>query len=141
MGAALSNSTHRYAWQPQKQYSYRYESTLDFSIPEIRANQKSGLRLTAILRVQAKTDYSLLIKFDQPKFLTFNGIQNEASKRHEQEEPIPQVFKEHLEKPFLVHLKRGLVQSVFVEQEEPVAVTNIKKAVLSALTMDLSASR
>jgi len=140
VGAALSNSTHRYAWQPQKQYSYRYESQVDFSIPEIRANQKSGLRLTSILRVQALNDFSLLIKFDQPRFLTFNGLQ-EQGRREQHEEPIPQVFRQHLEQPFKVHLKRGVVESLYVNQNEPIAVTNIKKAVLSSLTMDLSAMR
>lgn len=140
VGAALGNSIHRYAWQPQREYVYRYESKVDFSIPEIRANHKAGLRLSSVLRVQAKSDYSLLIKFDQPRFLTFNGVQ-ESERREEREEPIPQEFKTALEQPFKVHLRRGVVESIFVERDEPIAITNIKKAVLATLNMDLSASR
>ena len=97
MGAALSNSTHRYAWKPQNEYSYRYESSIEFSIPQIKADQKSGLKLAAIIKVQAQTDYSLLIQLSQPRFLTFNGLAGE-----EIEEPIPEDFKTHLETAFKV---------------------------------------
>ena len=100
MGAALSNSTHRYAWKPQNEYSYRYESSIEFSIPQIKADQKSGLKLAAIIKVQAQTDYSLLIQLSQPRFLTFNGLAGE-----EIEEPIPVDFKTHLETAFKVHRK------------------------------------
>ena len=97
MGAALSNSTHRYAWKPQNEYSYRYESSIEFSIPQIKADQKSGLKLAAIIKVQAQTDYSLLIQLSQPRFLTFNGLAGE-----EIEETIPEAFKTHLETAFKV---------------------------------------
>ena len=136
MGAVLGNSTHRYAWQPQTEYSYRYESRIDFSIPEIKADQKSGLKLVGVLRIQAQNDYSLLIKLSQPKFLTFNGLAHE-----EVEESIPAPFKTHLETAFKVHLRRGVFEALFVDAVEPVAVTNIKKAVVATLNMDLSASR
>ena len=135
MGAALSNSTHRYAWQPNE-YTYRYESRIDFSIPEIRADQKSGLKLAALIRVQAQNDYSLLIKLDTPRFLTFNGLA-----REEVEEPIPEAFKTHLEHVFKVNLKRGVFEAIFVDTQEPVAVLNIKRAIVANLNMDLSASR
>ena len=136
MGAVLGNSTYRYAWQPQTEYSYRYESRIDFSIPEIKADQKSGIKLVGVLRIQAQNDYSLLIKLSQPKFLTFNGLAHE-----EVEESIPAPFKTHLETAFKVHLRRGVFEALFVDAVEPVAVTNIKKAVVATLNMDLSASR
>ena len=139
MGAALSNSTHRYAWQPNTEYTYRYESRIDFSIPEIKADQKSGLKLVALIRVQAQNDYSLLIKLDTPRFLTFNG--KVCCSREEVEEPIPEPFKTHLENAFKVNLKRGVFEAVFVDTQEPVAVINIKRAVIATLNMDLSASR
>jgi hypothetical protein len=41
----------------------------------------------------------------------------------------------------MVHMKRGVVESLFVERDEPIAVTNIKKAMLANLNMDISASR
>ena len=42
---------------------------------------------------------------------------------------------------FKVHMKRGVFEAVFVDALEPIAVTNIKKAVVATLNMDLSASR
>merc|ERR1711862_368312 len=103
VGAALSNSTHRYAWQPQNEYSYRYETRIEFSIPQIRGDRKSGLKLASVIRVQAQNDYSLLIQLTQPRFLTLNGLDGE-----EIEEPIPPAFGTHLETPFKVHFERCL---------------------------------
>jgi len=136
VGAALGNSTHRYAWRPQHEYQYRYESKVDMSIPEIKVDQKSGLRLAAVIRVQPQTDYSLLIKMIQPRFLTINGLAHE-----EVEAPIPAAFKAHLEAVFKVHLKKGVFEAMFVDAAEPIAVTNIKRAIVATLNMDLSASR
>ena len=42
---------------------------------------------------------------------------------------------------FKVHMKRGVFEAVFVDALEPIAVTNIKKAVVATVNMDLSASR
>ena len=42
---------------------------------------------------------------------------------------------------FKVHMKRGVFEAVFVDTLEPIAVTNIKKAVVATVNMDLSASR
>merc|ERR1712002_1421031 len=47
----------------------------------------------------------------------------------------------HLETAFKVHLKKGVFEAMFVEAAEPVAVTNIKRAIVATLNMDLSASR
>ena len=38
-------------------------------------------------------------------------------------------------------MKRGVFEAVFVDTLEPIAVTNIKKAVVATVNMDLSASR
>ena len=40
-----------------------------------------------------------------------------------------------------VHLRRGVVEALFVEDNEPASVTNIKKAIVSNLNMDLSGSK
>jgi hypothetical protein len=42
-------------------------------IPEIRDSQFSGLRLSAEVRVQSFSDYSLRVKFEKSRFLTVNG--------------------------------------------------------------------
>merc|ERR1712142_1294646 len=77
-----------------------------------------------------------LIKMTQPRFLTLNGLAHE-----EVETPIPAAFKTHLEAAFKVHMKRGVFEAMFVEAAEPVAVTNIKRAIVATLNMDLTASR
>merc|ERR1719369_2238857 len=46
-----------------------------------------------------------------------------------------------MEATFKVHLRRGVFEAMFVEAAEPVAVTNIKRAIVATLNMDLSASR
>ena len=40
-----------------------------------------------------------------------------------------------------VELRRGVVEALYVEMDEPVHVTNIKKAIVANLNMDISASR
>ena len=137
VGAALSNSTHRYGWEPSKELVFRYESLVNTKIPEIRKSQKAGLRMMALVRIQPKTDYSLMIQFEQPRFMTINGVE----RQEEQEQPIPEPFKSNLVKPFKAHMRRGLVEALFIDANEPVHVVNIKKALLAHLNMDLSASR
>ena len=68
--------------------------------------------------------------------MTFNGLAHE-----EVEEPILANFKTHLEAAFKVHLKRGVFEAMFVDADEPIVVTNIKKAIVATLNMDLSAAR
>ena len=118
MGAVLGNSTHRYAWQPRTEYHYQYESRIDFNIPEIRADQKFGLKLEGIICVQATYDYSLLIKLTKPRFLTLNGLAHEKV-----EELMPAEFKAQLEAAFKVHVKRGVFEAMYVEKDETTAVT------------------
>merc|ERR1719370_275632 len=74
----------------------------------------------------------------QPRFSfdPTNGLAHE-----EVETPIPAAFKTHLEAAFKVHLKKGVFEAMFVEAAEPVAVTNIKRAIVATLNMDLTASR
>lgn len=135
-GVAFSNSTHYYGWQPHKELVFRFQSQVLSGIPEINDEQYGGLRLTSTVRVQSFQDYSLKIKLDNTRFFTVNG---EVREFHQ--DNIPEELRSHLEKPFEVHLKRGVVENFFVAQDEPIVVTNIKKALLSQLQLDVSASR
>jgi len=136
-GVAFSNSTHYYGWKPQRELVFRYESSVDSSIPEIKTTQKAGLRLTSTVRIQTYQDYSIGVKMENPRFVTFNGDEM----RSQQEEPIPAPLLSHLVKPFKVHMKRGVIEAVFVDREEPVVITNIKKAMLANVNLDITASR
>ena len=113
------------------------------SIPEIRESQRAGLRLSAEVRVQAFSDYSLRIKFEKSRFLTVNGevnlsergrlVKGGETEQGIQEAEIPSHLRAHLEKPFLVHLKRGIVENFFVEASEPQSITNIKRSFLAQI--------
>jgi len=145
-----ANSTFYYGWTPGKESVYRFESQVLTGIPDIRNTQFAGLKLAAMARVQAFQDYTLRIKLEQPRFITFNGdisfteanrIIGNGGQQSDAQERLPQEFRRFLEEPFEVHLKHGLVQSFFVSHNEPVAITNIKRSVLSQLQLDVSASQ
>ena len=151
MGVAWCNSTNYNAWTPNKELVYRYQSQVLTGIPEIRDSQYAGVRLSAEVRVQAFSDYSLRVKFEKTRFLTVNGDLNlseggrlnkgSETEQGAQEAEIPSQLKSQLETPFLVHMKRGVVESFFVEANEPQSITNIKRSFLSQIQLDLSASR
>jgi len=120
-------------------------------IPEIRDSQYAGLRLSSEVRVQAFSDYSLRVKFENSRFLTVNGEVNlsergRMNKGNEneqgvQEAEIPHHLKAFLESPFLVHMKRGVVENFYVEASEPQSVTNIKRSFLAQIQLDITGSR
>ena len=145
-----ANSTHRYGWAPGTESVFRFESQVLTGIPDIRNTQYAGLKITANIRVQAFADFTLRFKMEQPRFITLNGeislteahrIIGTGGPKSGAKEQLPQQFLQQLEEPVLVHLKRGLVESFFVSQDEPVAVTNIKRSVLSQLQLDVSGSQ
>lgn len=139
VGTVFANSIHYYGWKPQQEISLRFETKVLSNVPEINRNVAAGLRVVGLLRIQTQHDYSLVAKLENPRFLTTNG--NIHLKNEEREEVIPTIFRTHLEKPFKVELRRGVVEALYVEMDEPVHVTNIKKAIVANLNMDISASR
>ena len=141
--AAFGGSTSFYGWRPEHEFTYRFESQVLTGIPQIR-NQYSGLKLTSNVLIQTKSDYSLIVKFLNPKFVVVN---QELQLRQGRpiipapHEDIPEPLGKYLKESFQVNLKAGVVESFFVEESEPVVVTNIKKSLLSQLQMDLSGIR
>ncbi len=151
VGVAWCNSTGYYGWTPNKEFVYRYESQVLTGIPDIRESQYAGIRLSSEVRVQTFSDYSLRIKFEKTRFLTVNGEVNlsergRLNKGSETEQgvqvsEVPSHLKSYLEKPFLVHMKRGVVENFFVEESEPSTITNIKRSFLSQIQLDITGSR
>ena len=151
VGVAWCNSTGYYGWTPNKEFVYRYESQVLTGIPDIRESQYAGIRLSSEVRVQTFSDYSLRIKFEKTRFLTVNGEVNlsqrgrlnkgSETEQGVQESEVPSHLKSYLEKPFLVHLKRGVVENFFVEESEPSTITNIKRSFLSQIQLDITGSR
>ena len=71
--AAWCSSTNYYGWTPNKELIFRFESQVLTGIPEIRDSQFAGLRLASDVRVQAFSDFSLRIKFENSTLINLNG--------------------------------------------------------------------
>ena len=108
------------------------------------------MKLQAKVTVQAEKDYQLRIKIQSPRLITLNGevslteagriIKNGGNQANPKMN-YPQDFRSFLEQPFLVDLKRGLVTGFYVLPNEPEAITNIKRSILSQLQLDVSGSQ
>ena len=140
-------SAHHHGWTTAQEYLYRFESQVLTGIPDINKSHYSGIKLSAQARVQAQNEYTLMVKLDQVKFMTLNGeIElNEANRiienggpRSGAKEQLPAEFKQLLETPFKVQLKKGLVEKFSILPNEHVAVTNIKRSLLAQLQLDVT---
>lgn len=151
VACANANSIHRYGWNPGMESIFRFESQSLNGIPEIKQSQWTGIKIMANVRVQAMPDYTLRVKLDSAQLVTLNGdieltVDNRIAGNGGQEsgtfhQDFPSEFKQHLESPILVHVKRGVVEEFFVSQDEPISVTNLKRSVLSQLQLDISKSQ
>ena len=142
-----ANSIKRYGWAPGMEKVFRFESQVLTGIPDIDNSQFAGVKVMAKVRVQSFQDYTLRIQIEDSKLITLNGkidltdanrIIGNGGSRSGSQSSFPQEFKTHLESPILVHLKRGLVESFYVAQDEPVAVTNLKRSLLAQLQLDVT---
>ena len=96
-------------------------------VSEHRHLNYSDLTLKAQVRVQSFPDFSLRIKIENPSFVWDNA-----------EVKLTEDAIRSLKTPFLVHLKGGLAKSLFVSKDEPIAITNIKKSLLSHMQLETS---
>ena len=136
---------------PGEEYLYRFQSQVLTGIPNINRAHHSGIKLSAQVKVQPQPDASLLIKFDQVKFMSLNGeievnevnrIIGNGGPKSGAKEQLPAEFKQQLESPFKVMLnfKKGDVEKFTKIPNEHVAVSNIKRSLL-AQQFDLTPSR
>merc|ERR1711863_218859 len=143
IGCVAASSIRPYSWTPSKEYKYKYSTQVLTGIPELN-EQFSGLRLVTYVRVQPKQDYTLRIKLEEPKLITYNDVL-ELDERYlpteGREEPIPSHMKSWLETPFTIFHKRGIVEKIQVEKSEPEFIVNLKKALVSQLQYDLSEAK
>ena len=150
-GQRLQGSTSRYGWTQGEEYLYRFQSQVLTGIPNINRAHHSGIKLSAQVKVQPQPDASLLIKFDQVKFMSLNGeievnevnriIENGGPKSGAKEQ-LPAEFKQQLESPFKVSQSNPPFspQRFTMMPNEHIAVTNIKRSLL-AQQFDLTPSR
>ena len=148
-----SNSLNYYGWAPGKEFVFHYQSQVLNGIPEISQSHWSGVKMTAKVHLQSYSDYTMRFRVAEPEFFTINGENVRLSEEtgrvlREQEssevvkvESIPEEFKRYLLEPVLVHIKSGVVESFLVSKMEPTSVTNIKKAILSQIQMDVAGTR
>ena len=107
-------------------------------------NQYSGVRLSTEVRIQPKHDSTCTLKFENPKFVSYNDEDMELTKdwqpeqRHGKVEEIPRSLRTWLESSFTVFHKKGKVEKIQTENGEPEFIVNIKKALVSQIQTDLS---
>ena len=100
-------------------------------------NHNAGLKLKAQVKVQSFNDHTLRVQMNHIRFYTSSGsITLEAaheilgsgefalfgSLSHGIKE-----FKNYLEEPMMISMKRGLMKNMIVSKDEPTYVTAIKK--------------
>ena len=105
-----------------------------------------GLKFSSEVRVQSQKDFSLKIQFQRIELIVLNSdnVQLNQNGRLSKDNPgltdslIPDGIKDHLEKPFLVHIKNGMVLRFYVDKTEPNFITNIRRSFLSQIQLDFS---
>ena len=127
ISCASGKSPFHYGWASQSESVYHFESKIVDGVSEHRHLKYNDIILKAFVRVQSFPDSSLRIKIENPYFFWDNN-----------EIKLTQEATHSLEEPFLVHVKRGIVKDLFVSSQEPNAITNIKKSLLSQLQLDTS---
>ncbi|QQP37548.1 Vitellogenin 1, partial [Caligus rogercresseyi] len=127
-------STSFYGWAPSKEYVYHFETQMLNGIPEIRS-QYSGLKLSAN---PPHSDRGAPLRDCESRDPSIDGHLYVPMSNSEE---LPGIVYKSLVAPFEVHLKRGVVESLFVEKDEPVVVSNLKKAILSQIQTDITGSR
>merc|ERR1712198_696993 len=124
-----SNSLNYYGWAPGKEFVFHYQSQVLNGIPEISQSHWSGVKMTAKVHLQSYSDYTMRFRVAEPEFFTINGENvrlSEETGRVLREQESSEVVK---------------VESFLVSKMEPTSVTNIKKAILSQIQMDVAGTR
>ena len=141
-------SGHGQATLQDQEHIFHYTTTVHSGISELKA-QYSGLRISTVVRAQRFTNH-VRIQFEDDKFKNYDNVvvvdHERSLKMHRRNEglddveDIPAAIKDHLESPFKVVMSQeGLVGKIQCEVDEPVYITNIKKADVShLLTLSMS---
>ena len=73
VGIAFGNSTSYFGWKPNHEFRYHYVSEVLTGIPDIKHSQWAGVKIESDVIVQTFQDYTLRVKFENPKTLIFNN--------------------------------------------------------------------
>ena len=135
-------------WNPNEENIFEFSSgnlAKDIESPHLLSNPNldSGLKLKAQVKVQSFSDHTLRAQMKHIRFYKSNGpVTLEAA--HEILGPGDfslfgasshgiKEFKNDLEEPIMISLKRGLMKNMLVSNEEPTCVTTIKKSLFAEL--------
>ena len=139
------NFRHGYLWSPNVENVFKYTSpnlikALRKTIQPSSIISGHPLKFVADLKLQAFSDNTLRVKLDHTLFYS-DGTGINLEKAHQILDDgrsirtvmfhTEQTFQQFLTAPFLIHVKRGVVKTVIVSQNEPSEVTSIKKLIAS----------
>merc|ERR1719295_644481 len=144
-----ASSLPYYGWAPGQEMVYSYQSQVLNGIPEME--HWSGIKMNAKVILQTFSDYSMRIRIAEPELWSIDGqniklsetgrVMREQNSESVKPESVTEEIKHSLTEPFLVHMKAGLVESMFVGKNEPAAITNIKKSIVSQIQLDIAGTR
>lgn len=167
---AISNCFERHGWTPNREYYYHFESQVLTGIPEIRADQHGGVHFACDLRIQTDGNSTLLIRFENVELFSINGnIKLTQSGRLVKDSTMDNLKKvseefwvflnseivlisfdkkitvletiESLEKPFIVDVHRGVIQSIELAENESESISNLRRAFLSLIQLNIRGGR
>ncbi|XP_054269339.1 microsomal triacylglycerol transfer protein isoform X2 [Macrosteles quadrilineatus] len=126
-------------FEPTTVLNYDYESTLLLNEPQPRTGKDVGYQVSGKLKVEcvwqlgSSSNKLLKVTLEKPKL----SIKSRKA-------PSPEGFVFHSSKleelknsPFLVHWNNGHVKAVYVNQNEPVSMVNLKKGIASFFQFQL----
>jgi len=144
-----ASSLPYYGWAPGQEMVYSYQSQVLNGIPEMK--HWSGIKMNAKVILQTFSDYSMRIRIAEPELWSIDGqniklsetgrVMREQNSESVKPESVTEEIKHSLTEPFLVHMKAGLVESMFVGKNEPASITNIKKSIVSQIQLDIAGTR
>jgi len=135
-------------WKPNEENIFEFSSenlAENIESPYLLScpNHIAGLKLKAQVKVQSFSDHTLRVQMNHIRFYTSSGsITLEAA--HEilgsgefaffgASSHGLREFKDGLEEPMMITLKRGLMKTMIVSKDEPTYVTTIKKVLFAEL--------
>ena len=124
----------------EQQFRYKFVSSVFSGIPDIDS-QYAGCRVSGESVIQA-FPLGYKIQLQNLKFMNFNGqVEFEIDpdntftdiKSSMSESEVPHEMKQYLETPYeVIYDKNMMIKEIRVSSDEPVMVTNIKKALLQS---------
>ena len=145
IGITESPSNLDINWKPNKEYIFNFvsqdlseHSAFRFRTPQIIV----GIKLMANVIVQVLSDYTIRVKMDHIQFCTPAGsatTQTARMNQNSREKSFGTLnneldeFKDSLEQPIMITIKRGRFRKITVSKNESDIVTKLKMSLVAEL--------